>query len=239
MPTKDVLKENRVKKQPEVREQTSILSNIEKKTLIWMALKIPRTINSDHLTLLGVVGAFVSGAGYALTGISVHFFWLASLGLIINWFGDSLDGTLARVRNAQRPLYGFFLDHNIDGMTVLFITLGVGISPLISFSVAMMVLAGYLLLSIYTYINTYLRGTLKLSYSSLGPTEFRIILILLNVFFVLTEDLPRHFLFYDNVISLYDLLTLIIAIILFIIYLAGFFKDLKEYARLDPPKQNP
>jgi archaetidylinositol phosphate synthase len=228
-----------MRKKPEARVQTSILSGIEKKTLVWMAQRIPRHINSDHLTLIGVLGAFVSGAGYALTGVSVHFFWMASLGLIINWFGDSLDGTLARVRNAQRPVYGFFLDHNVDGLTVLFITVGVGISPLISFSAAMMVLAAYLLLSIYTYINTYLRGELKISFHSLGPTEFRIILILLNVFFFYTSDMPRHFYVYEYSVSFYDLLTLIMAIILFIIYISGFLKDLKEYSRIDPPKQHP
>jgi archaetidylinositol phosphate synthase len=223
---------------PEVRIQTSILSGMEKKALIWMAQRIPRIINSDHLTLLGVAGAIISGVGYAMTHFSVHYFWMASLGLVINWFGDSLDGTLARVRNLQRPVYGFFLDHNVDGITILFICIGLGLSPVISFSVAMLILAAYLLLSIFTYINTYLKNEFKISYGSLGPTEFRLIAILLNVVFIFSSDLNRHWVLGYHHISLFDAIALVIALILFAIYFAGFFSDLKKYARIDPPKTN-
>ena len=96
------------------RIQTSILNAAEKKALVWMAERCPRWVTSDMLTFLGFVGAVIIGAGYALCGVSYNFLWLASFGFIVNWFGDSLDGTLARVRHQQRPNYGFFLDHNID-----------------------------------------------------------------------------------------------------------------------------
>jgi archaetidylinositol phosphate synthase len=236
MGMKKNVKENFIPPKQEKRVQTSILSSSEKRVLIWMAERIPRSVNSDHLTLLGVVGAFIAGTGYALTNYSIHFFWMASLGYIINWFGDSLDGTLARVRNAQRPVYGFFLDHNVDSFTVLFICLGLGLSPLISFWAAMLILAGYLLLSIFTYINTYLKGEFKISFSLVGPTEFRIVAILINTFFIFTSDLNRYFYIMSLRTSLYDMLALAIAVILFITFITSFFSDLKEFARIDPPK---
>ena len=137
-----------------IRIQDSILNKMEKRVLVCLAKKLPKWVTSDHLTWLGLFGAIISAGGYFLSNWDVEFLWLSSLGFVVNWFGDSLDGTLARVRNAQRPIYGFYLDHNIDGLTVLIFCVGAGISPFISFSVAMLILSGYYLLSIFTYINT-------------------------------------------------------------------------------------
>ena len=93
------------------RIQTSILNGVERKALIWLAKRQPSWVTSDMLTLVGSIGAVIIAVGYMLSGININFLWLATFGFLVNWYGDSLDGTLARVRNAQRPLYGFFVDH--------------------------------------------------------------------------------------------------------------------------------
>ncbi len=218
-----------------VRIQTSFLSRIEKKALIFMAKRMPEKINSDHLTIIGFAGAIISGAGYILVNLNVNYLWLASLGLFLNWFGDSLDGTLARVRNLQRPLYGFFIDHTIDGLTILVICLGAGLSPLISFSVAMLVLVGYLLLSISTYINTYLEHEFRISYGKLGPTEFRLIVILINTLFIYLPIGNQQLSVVGHAFKLFDVIGFVIALALFSIYLISFIKDKKKYEKIDPP----
>ena len=223
-------------KKPEVRIQTSILNSLEKKALVWMALRIPRKINSDHLTVLGFIGALLSSAGYILSNFESNFLWLASFGLLVNWFGDSLDGTLARVRNAQRPIYGFFIDHSIDGLTVFAICVGAGLSPYINFAVAMLILAGYLLLSILTYINTYLKGEFKITYHKLGPTEFRLIVILINTLFIYYPAGIQNFVFSGVALSLFDVIGIVLAFVLFIIYLVNFLIDKDKYAKIDPLK---
>ncbi len=222
-------------KTPAERLQNSILNSTEKKMLIWMAERMPKWINSDHLTIIGFVGALLSAAGYILTNWGLGFLWLASFGLVLNWFGDSLDGTLARVRNAQRPIYGFFIDHSIDGLTVLVICIGAGLSPLISFSIAMLVLSGYLLLSAFTYINTYLEGKFKITYSKLGPTEFRLIVILINTMFIYLPIRHQQLSFMGYTVSLFDAFCFVIALTLIFIYLISFIKDKKKYGKIDPP----
>lgn len=224
------------KNKPEVRIQTSILNGIEKKVLIWLAERMPKKLNSDHLTGLGLLGALISSAGYILSNWDINYLWLASVGLVVNWFGDSLDGTLARVRKAQRPIYGFFIDHNVDGLTVLIICIGAGFSPFIKFSTAMLVLSAYLLLSIFTYINTYLNGEFKITYHKLGPTEFRLVVILINTLFIYFSSGNPNLSFSGMTISLNDAIGVFVAFILFIIYLVNFFKDKSKYAKIDPPK---
>lgn len=221
-----------------VRIQDSILNKVEKRVLVWMANRLPQWINSDHLTWIGLFGAVISFVGYFLSNWGAEFLWISSLGFLVNWFGDSLDGTLARVRNAQRPIYGFYLDHNIDGLTVLLFCMGAGSSPYISFSVAMLVLAAYYLLSIFTYINTYLKGEFKIAYSSLGPTEFRLIVILINTLFIYlpTENPPVILLGIQ--MKLFDLFAIVIALVLFILYLWNFFTEKKKYEKADPHHAN-
>lgn len=221
-----------------VRIQNSILNTVEKRVLVWMANRLPQWINSDHLTWIGLFGAVISFVGYFLSNWGVGFLWLSSFGFLVNWFGDSLDGTLARVRNAQRPIYGFYLDHNIDGITVLLFCVGAGASPFISFSVAMLVLAAYYLLSIFTYINTYLKGEFKISYSSLGPTEFRLIVILINTLFIYlpTENPPVILL--GIPLKLFDLFAIVIALVLFILLFWNFLSEKKKYEKIDPRHSN-
>ena len=160
-------------KETSERIQTSVLNAAEKKVLVWLAQRQPAWVTSDFLTYTGVVGALVCAVGFVLAHIDKNYLWISSLGLVINWYGDSLDGTLARVRNAQRPVYGFFIDHTLDAVTICIMCIGAGLSPMFRLDVAMLVLVGYLVLSIYTYISTILSGKFLLTYGSLGPTEFR------------------------------------------------------------------
>ena len=164
------------------RIQTSFLNAVEKKALIWLAHRQPRWITSDMLTYFGMFGAAVCALGYAMSNWNIYWLWLASAGLVINWYGDSLDGTLARVRQLQRPVYGFFIDHSLDAIAVCFFCIGGGLSCMFNMEIAMLILVGYLLLSIYTYICTILKDEFRLTYGGgFGPTEMRLFIILLNL----------------------------------------------------------
>lgn len=220
---------------PEIRIQNSFFHRVEKKVLIWLAERVPRYVNSDHLTIIGFTGAIISCVGYILTNLDFIYLWIASFGLVVNWLGDSLDGTLARVRNAQRPIYGFFFDHNIDALTILVICIGVGLSPLVSFSIAMLILTGYLLLSIFSYINAYLKGEFKITYMNLGPTEFRVIAIIINTLLIYLPSKGTTLDLMGFSIGIIDAVCIIIAILLILIYLYSFIINIKAYGRIDPP----
>ena len=125
------------------RIQTSLLNGVERKALIWLAEREPAWVTSDMLTFVGSIGALTVAAGFILSNLNILYLWLAILGLIINWYGDSLDGSLARVRHAQRPRYGFFVDHMVDCFNETAIFVGVGLSPLVSFDLALLVLVFY------------------------------------------------------------------------------------------------
>ena len=158
--------------------------------------------------------------------------------MVINWYGDSLDGTLARVRNTQRPVYGFFIDHTLDAVTQCIMCIGAGLSPMLRFDVAMLVLAGYLVLSIYTYIGAILKGEFRLTYSSFGPTEFRLVVILINTLYMYTSLADDRFtLFGGYEFGVFDVIGLAIAVVLFVIYFIQFFKDKKVLAKQDPLKK--
>ena len=171
------------------RIQTSFLNRVEKVALVWLAERQPRWMTSDMLTYIGVVGALVCAIGFALSHINIYYLWLSSFGLFINWYGDSLDGTLARVRNAQRPKYGFFIDHSLDVVTICLMCVGGGLSPIFRLDIALMVLAAYLGLSVYTYIGTIIKGQFLLTYAGFGPTELRLIIILMNTVYMYVEPL--------------------------------------------------
>src|SRR5207249_3785376 len=154
----------------------SLLAPLEKKTLIALARRMPRWINSDHLTLLGFLGMVLSGFCFYLAKWSPLALIGAVVCLGINWFGDSLDGTLARVRDQQRPRYGFYVDHIVDSFGAIFLIGGMGLSGYMTGTIAMMLIVVYFLLSIELYLATYCVGVFRLSFSIWGPTELRIVL---------------------------------------------------------------
>jgi archaetidylinositol phosphate synthase len=157
------------------RHQLSILTPLEKRTLRWLAERMPAWVNSDHLTLLGFAGMILTGVSYYLAQYNPLFLVAGIVCLAINWFGDSLDGTLARARNRQRPRYGFYVDHIVDAFGIAFLVAGLGLSGYMSPLVAMGFLVAYFLMNIEIYLATYTLGVFKLSYGLMGPTEFRVI----------------------------------------------------------------
>src|SRR3989441_10225646 len=163
------------------RVQQSFVASAEKRALTWMAERTPGWINSDHLTALGFLAQIMAGVFYALSRWNPH----ALLGVVwclaINWLGDSLDGTLARVRQQQRPRYGFYVDHMIDSFGALFLMGGLAFSGYMHPYIAIGLLVGFLLLSIQSYLATYTLGEFQLSFWRFGPTEIRILLATGNV----------------------------------------------------------
>lgn len=158
------------------RIQESVVATLEKRALIWMAVRIPGCVNSDQLTALGFVAQLAVGASYALARYD-RLWLLAGIGfLALNWLGDSLDGTLARVRNQQRPRYGFYVDHMLDSFGSVALMGGMAFSGYMSPAIAAGLLALFLLLSIQTYLATYTLGEFRMSFWSFGPTELRILL---------------------------------------------------------------
>jgi phosphatidylglycerophosphate synthase len=159
------------------RVQENVLAISERHLLNWFCARLPAWISPDILTAFGVFGAVVVFAGYALSHWHPATLGLAILGYVVQWFGDSMDGSIARFRHIERPKYGYFIDHSVDGIVILLIMGGIGLSPYVRLDVALLALAGYLLLSIHAYLSARVLGELKLSYLAGGPTELRFILI--------------------------------------------------------------
>jgi len=187
-----------------------LLGPLERPALAWLAAHMPSWMTPDKLTGVGFFGALVGLLGYGLSNLHANYLWLASLGLVINWFGDSLDGTLARYRGIERPRYGFFLDHTVDALNEFLIVIGLGLSPFIRFDIALLALSGYLLMSVLVSIRTYVEGVFQLSYGRLGPTEVRVILIALNVLMGFA-DFPTLTLSL-GVLTVYDGIVLLVGI---------------------------
>lgn len=158
------------------RIQESFTAAAERKVLLWLAARLPARVNSDPLTLLGFAAMFFAGASYALARWNAAGLLLAIFFLALNWFGDSLDGTLARARNCQRPRYGFYVDHVIDSVGAIFLMGGLAISGYIAWQTAAGMLAAFLLLSIESYLAAYTMGNFRMSFGKFGPTEIRILL---------------------------------------------------------------
>lgn len=162
---------------PPTRIQENLLARRERQLLQWLCARMPRWVTPDLLTALGLVGAFMTFGGYAASNLSADWLWLAMAGYVVQWFGDSMDGSLARFRKIERPSYGYFIDHSCDGLTTSLIVWGIGTTPYVTMDVAMIALVGYLLLSIHAYLAARVLGEFKLSYLQAGPTELRFMLI--------------------------------------------------------------
>jgi phosphatidylglycerophosphate synthase len=158
------------------RVHTSLLAAIEKRALVWMAHRLPRWVNSDHLTLLALGAMVLAGASFWLGQFHPVGFVLVVALLAVNWFGDSLDGTLARVRNQQRPRYGYYVDHVIDAVGITALVGGIALSGSMTPLVAAGLLVAYLLVCVEVYLATHSLGTFTLSFFKIGPTELRILL---------------------------------------------------------------
>ncbi len=215
---------------PHQRVNDLLLGPLERPALQWLAAHMPAWMNPDILTGIGIIGAVLIFFSYWLSNALPGFLWVASLGFVINWFGDSLDGTLARYRQSERPKYGFLVDHTVDSFNEVLIALGLGLSPYVTFSVACLALIGYLLMSILVYIRTYVYGVFQLSYGKFGPTEVRVFLILLNLvmFFLGVPEVELPL----GLGTVYDIPIALVAAVLFILFTASSIRDAVELARV-------
>ena len=175
------------------RIQENWLAARERRLLNWLCSRMPPWVTPDRLTLLGMVGAFMIFVGYVASGLAASWLLLAIAGYVVQWFGDSMDGSIARYRHIERPSYGYFIDHSCDGLATLLILAGIGLSPFVTMDVALVALAGYLLLSIHAYLSARVLGEFKLSYLAAGPTELRLMLIALTVMMMALGSGPGIF----------------------------------------------
>jgi archaetidylinositol phosphate synthase len=158
-----------------------MLAKSERRLLNWLCSRIPAWVSPDMLTAIGFTGSVVSAAGYFLSNMNANWLWLAIAGYFINWFGDSLDGSIARFRKIERPKFGYFLDHSTDAFANMILVIGIGSSPYVRFDVAMLGLIGYLLMSIHTFLAAQVLGEFRLTYLNGGPTELRLVLIAMSL----------------------------------------------------------
>jgi archaetidylinositol phosphate synthase len=163
------------------RIQTNFLARRERQLLNVFCRALPAWVTPDRLTILGVMGSVITAIGYAAVNFHSAFYLLACLGLVVNWFGDSLDGSLARYRKIERPRYGYFVDHSTDVVSNFLIIGGLGLSPHIGMAAALFALAGYLALSIYVFLLNQVSGEFQLTFLNCGPTEIRLGIIAFNL----------------------------------------------------------
>jgi phosphatidylglycerophosphate synthase len=211
------------------RIQQNYLAASERRLLTWLCGHMPGWITPDILTVAGLAGAFLIFAGYTASNSAPSWLLLALFGYAVQWFGDSLDGSLARFRKIERPSYGYFIDHSCDGLTNLLILGGMGFSPFVSMGVAMFALAGYFLLSIHAFLSARVLGELKLSYLSAGPTELRLLLIGLTVMMMVLGSGPGIF----GTISGFDILVGTVAAILILLFICQTMVTGRRLARID------
>ena len=209
------------------RIQTSVLTSLERKLLVWLAARQPKWVNSDMMTFLGSFGAFLIGLGYALTSFNVNFLWLSTFGLLVNWYGDSLDGTLARYRHKQRPVYGYYLDHTMDVVNEAMMFFGAGMAPFFDMRLTLSAYVLYLLLTINVSMNAHLRGEFKLTYFKLGPTEFRIVIALANTVMLCFGERLLNSIIPNCFIG-------VIVLLLGVIYVFTVISDIRHFSAVDP-----
>jgi archaetidylinositol phosphate synthase len=214
------------------RQRKALTADVEKRTLQAIARRLPPWMRSDHLTLLGVIGALGVGTAYGLAVLSPHWLWLASAMLVVNWFGDSLDGTIARVRRSERPRYGYYLDHAVDALTTIMIGAGIGLSPFVDLRAALVLVVLYLVLSINVYLESSVYGVFRMDYGVVGPTEARIILIVVNallVWLVLGPGIPPATLSFYGTLAIAAMATAMLAL-----FLHRFFRNLRRLGAMEP-----
>jgi len=217
------------------REMSFLLARPERRLLLWIAPRLPAGWTPDLLTAIGVLGALIVGLGYALAKFHPAWLWLASGGLVVNWFGDSLDGTLARVRHIERPKYGYYLDHAVDAITTTVIGTGIGLSGYVALPVALGIVIAYLWLSINVYLESAVFNLFDLGFGIFGPTEMRILLMLGNTGLfagAMTSGLTGV-----EVAPIADVAFSLVCVGMVVAYLLRLRINLIRLARLEPPRR--
>jgi archaetidylinositol phosphate synthase len=215
------------------REPNFLFARLERRFLPWLAGRLPRWVLPDDMTAVGVLAAFGVCAAYQLSNDGNGWLWVASGLLVLQWLGDSLDGTLARVRRIQRPKYGYYLDHIVDAIATAAIGIGLGLSPFMLLSIGTLIVVGYLILSINVYLESMAFGRFRLGYGYLGPTEIRAILIALNTALVL--ELGLDFTILELRMTVLDVIGLGIAAVMLVLLTGRAFGNLRELAKEEPP----
>lgn len=215
------------------RQATFVLTRFEKWALPRMAAALPKWVMPDHLTAIGVLGATLIAAAYLCTRWSPSWLWVANLGLLINWFGDSLDGTLARVRKHERPRYGFYLDHLTDAYSTTAVGLGLGFSPYMLLSTGLAIVIAYLILSINVYLETAVYKVFRFGYGIVGPTEARILLLVLNL--VALWIGPLEFGVKGVGFTVFDVVGIAAALGMIALLATRALRNLRDLGRLEPP----
>jgi archaetidylinositol phosphate synthase len=213
-----------------------LLGPIERPAIQGLVEHMPHWVTPDHLTFLGFAAAILIGVSYYLTTFNKNYLWLANLGFFLNWFGDSLDGNLARFRKIERPKYGFYIDHTVDTVSEMAIFIGIGLSPYVDLKYALFALIGYLCMANLVYITTSVKGEFKISYGKLGPTEVRVIAMISNtvVFFLGNPQIKIPYL--DTMVSLYNLIVLGIIFLLVFFFTYTVITQAVKFERKDRKK---
>ena len=214
------------------REESFLLAVPEKRLLRWLAGRLPRWILPDDMTALGVAAAFGVAVAYQLSNESLDWLWVASALLVVQWLGDSLDGTLARVRGIERPTYGYYLDHLVDAIATAAIGIGLGLSPFMLLSVGTLIVVAYLILSINVYLESFAFNRFSIGYGKIGPTEIRLVLIALNT--ALALRLGLDFRLAGLELTVFDVVGLLIAAVMLALLVGRSFSNLRQLARREP-----
>ncbi|MHA6317021.1 CDP-alcohol phosphatidyltransferase family protein [Altererythrobacter sp. CAU 1778] len=218
--------------QPIDRIQENLLARVERRLLTAICARFPGWVTPDLLTGIGMVGALGVFLGYLGSNLDEDWLWLAIAGYVIQWFGDSTDGSLARFRKIERPRYGYFLDHSCDGLATTMVVVGIGLSPYVTLEIALVALAGYLLLSIHAFLSVRVLGELKLSYLNAGPTELRFMLIALTLAMMYFGSGPGMF----GAISGFDIFVGAIGAILITLFVIQTFVTARRLAVQEPAR---
>jgi phosphatidylglycerophosphate synthase len=214
------------------REPNFLLARHEKRVLTWIARRLPRWILPDDLTALGVAAAIGICIAYQATNTDRAWLWVASALLVVHWLGDSLDGTLARVRGIERPRYGYYLDHLVDAIATACIGIGLGLSPFMLLSTGALIVVAYLMLSINVYLESYALGKFSIGYGRFGPTEVRLVLIALNVALALGAGLD--FRVAGIGMTAFDIVGLAAAAVMFALMVGRGVVNLRRLGKVEP-----
>lgn len=214
------------------RINDTLLSKPERRLIEEVCSRVPGWLKPDHLTLLGVAGGVVVFVGFVLSNLHAAYLWLAFLGLVLNWAGDSLDGSLARFRRTERRRYGYFLDHMTDSFTMCMVGIGAGLSPMLSMTSCLFVLVSYLLLTVLSVLEAKVRGIMRISFGKLGPTEFRIFLLGLVVMLYFHAEAHIHVA--GEALNAYDVVLMVAAALLALACLLFAIRTAAELSREDP-----
>ncbi|HMO76284.1 MAG TPA: CDP-alcohol phosphatidyltransferase family protein [Sphingopyxis sp.] len=212
---------------PATRIQQNILARGERRVLDWLCAHLPRWVTPDQLTTLGFLGAVMVAMGYMLSWVDPAWLALSIIGFVVNWFGDSLDGSLARWRRIERPRYGYFVDHSVDGLAIFLMVGSIGLSPYVRFDVALIAVVGYLLLAIHSFLAAKVMGEFRLSYMAGGPTELRLMLIAMTALMPVVGGADVG----STNFSPFDIFGLGIASILVTLFVTQSFATARQLAR--------